>query len=292
MSEQAINQSLEELYNGVANVISRRTNQVIRTIGNSRLTISDVLAKYEKDGKIPTSEIPNVLKELEALDEILYRDMRTAIRTSVKDIAEYSTESLSELIIAAIGVSALAAFIGVSEADLLTNQALFSMIIGMGVTDFITSVVTSTFNRVGEDGNNLNDRIRALARILSDEIRNTLRKNIIKGEVNAVTIRELDRVINEYGWRVGTIVDTESFFSARQSVAKFAELSGIVAGLKIIDFPHGKPGEHERHKCFIYAHTDEHGMGRGVYPVTTRKIRNPHPQCRSILTYVMIDEFK
>lgn len=297
MSEQAVNEVLTELFEDVENVLSRRTNQIIRTIGESRLAISDFLAGYVENGSIPTSKIPQIMRDLDEIEAQMYRNIRDDLRSVVKDIAEQSTTSISEAVIGAIGTGALLSFIGITSVNVLTNEAIFSALTGLGVIGFITSIVTSVFNRKGDDDKTLNDRIRSLARLLTNEIRNTLRATIGRGEDNAVIIRELNRVIDENDWRVRTIVETESLYATRQSVAKFAETSEIVKGLRIVDFPQGHEHargdrEHDHHQCFIYAHVDAHGLGEGVYPVTTRKIRNPHPQCRAQLQYVLIDEFQ
>lgn len=294
MSEAQINEQITEMFNGTENVLNRRTRQLIRTIGASRLTISDLISKYadEESGKVPQSKLPQLLREVDELEAGLYRNIRDDLREAVKGIAEQSATSLSEIIVGTIGYTALESFIGLGTINTLSEQALFSILIGLGIAEFVTSIVTSTFNRKGDDGLDLNDRLRNLAQLLAHDLRNILRETIGRGEGTAEIMRKINRVIEDNDWRVATIVETESMFALRQSIGKFAETSGMVKALKIVDFPHGEPGEHERHLCHIYAHRNEHGMGEGVYPVGTRKIRNPHPQCRSILQFVMIDEFK
>lgn len=295
MSEKMANEALTKLAESVDNVLPRRNNQILRTLSNHRLTISDILAKYVVDGKIPKGNLTKLLNELSAVEAEMYRNLRSDLQSVVKGITEQSTATLTGPIITAIGIPALMSFIGIESANVLTTEALFSAVVGIGVLDFITSIVTSTFNRTGDDGKKLNDRLRAITSLLMNEVRTLLRKTIGQGEDPAVIVRELNRVFDENDWRVSTIVETESLFAMRQSIAKFAETSGAVKALKIIDFPHGHEHEHgdhyhHRHKCYIYAHSDEHGLGKGVYPVTTRKIRNPHPQCRAIIHFVLVDE--
>lgn len=295
MSEKMANEALTRLAESVDNVLPRRNNQILRTLSNHRLTISDILAKYVVDGKIPKGNLTKLLNELNAVEAEMYRNLRSDLQSVVKGITEQSTATLTGPIITAIGIPALMSFIGIESANVLTTEALFSAVVGIGVLDFITSIVTSTFNRTGDDGKKLNDRLRAITSLLMNEVRTLLRKTIGQGEDPAVIVRELNRVFDENDWRVSTIVETEALFAMRQSIAKFAETSGAVKALKIIDFPHGHEHEHGdhyhyRHKCYIYAHSDEHGLGKGVYPVTTRKIRNPHPQCRAIIHFVLVDE--
>lgn len=293
MSEAKVNEALLALHEEVNNVLSRKSNRVLRAIGESRLAISDLLAKHsEEDGKIPSNKLTAVLTELTDVEAQMYRNLRDEVRLEVKDVAERSSHSISEAVIGALGTGALLSFIGIAELDALTNEAIFGALVGIGVMQFVTSVVTSVFNRKGDDGLTLIDRLDSLASMLINEIRDTLRVNIMKGEDNAVIIRKLNDVIEETDWRVKTIVETESMFALRQSIGKFGEESKVVKAVKIVDFPHGDPKEHRRHKCYIYAHSDEHGLGEGVYPVTTLKIRNPHPRCRSLLQYVLVDEFR
>lgn len=292
MSDAVFNEQMDEVLHSVENVLPRKRAQVNRSIDGFRLPVADVLAKYESDGTIPTTSVKNVVDEVRALENSLYRTIQTEMRLAYKDIAEMTTESIAGALIVAFGIPAVLSAIGVATTDVLTNQAIFSAAVAMDVLQFIGSVVASVFNRTDSDGKSLNDRIRSYVRDLLRDITDTLRKNIMTGEVTATMLRNIKKDIDRHSWRVNTIVNTESMFAMRQSIAKFGETSDLVEAVKIVDFPHGDPKEHRRHKCYQYANADDHGLGKGVYPVSTRKIRNPHPQCRSVLHLLFIDDIK
>jgi len=295
--EQEINEGLEELFEQIERSLPRRNAQVRKAVDRARLSISDILAKYtDSNGTIPRSKVNAVLRDLAAVEGEIYRNLRNEMAVVVEDVGEETVTELSELILAAIGVAALIKVAGLPKdfANLSVGAAesVFGALTGKTIREFVEAMVSSTFNRRGSDQKRLNDRLRRIARVLRKEIEVTLRESIRNGEGTTEILRKVERKFSDLDWQIDTLVETESLYTMRQSVARFAEESGIVAALKIVDFPHGDIREHMRHKCYIYANSDEHGLGKGVYPIGTRKIRNPHPRCRSVLLFVLKDEFK
>lgn len=295
--ENEVNQRLEELYNALERKLPRNNAQVRRAVERTRLTVADILAKHtSSDGTIPRSRIVAIQRDLEKLDGEIYRYLRDEIRTILEETAEDSTVGLVEIILAVIGLALLieAAKLPKSLSDVTIDlvEAIISAIAGTSYRKFIDSIANSAFNRKGEDEKSLNDRIWAIAVSLRKEVEKEIRKRIQKGENISDILQSVDRTYNTFDWRLDTLVETETMYVMRHAVAKFAEKSGIVKALKIVDFTHGDPKVHKRHKCYVYAHADEHGMGDGVYPVSTRKIRNPHPRCRSMLLLVLADDLK
>lgn len=292
--ENELNAKLVEIFESVERSLSRKNAQVRRAVDRTRLMIADILAKYTgSDGKIPRNRINAVLKDLSSIDGEIYRSLRTELSSVLEDVSDTSTVGVAEAVLAVVGVAALieALNLPVTLAELTVGiaEALFSALTGSTYRKYKESAILSAFNRVGEDGLILNDRLKRLSHQLRKEIETTLRQSIRNGEGTAEILRKIDRKYTELDWRLDTIVESESLFVMRQVNAKFAEESGLVKALRIVDFPHGSPGEHARHKCAIYANSNEHGLGDGVYPIGTRKIRNPHPRCRSILLFVLVD---
>ena len=295
MSQDKLQKALIELYEAIERSLPRKNAQVARALDRVRLSIADILAKYaDADGVIPRQKLNALLNELLAIEAEIYRNVREEIRVVLQNTSEQVAVGLIQAYIAAVGVGALLGYAGVAQtvidayADV--GEALFAILMRSTMRRHTDSMVGSAFSRIGDDGLVLNDRLRNIATILRKEVEVTLRESIRKGEGTTKILRRIDRVFRDHRWRLDTITETETLFVLRHSVAKFAQDSGTAVALRIIDFPHGKPGEHERHKCYIYARSNEHGLGRGVYPVGTRKIQNPHPRCRSVLVPVLVDE--
>lgn len=293
--ENEINEVLEEIYETLERSLPRKNAQVFRSVDRSRLAIADILAKYtSSDGTIPRSKINAVLRDIRAMEGAAYRDLRTELDSVLSTTAQDTTVTLAEAIVAIIGVALLIETLGlpVALADLPVGvaEAIFSAMTGSTYAEHTTKATRSAFNRRDGDEKVLIDRLRKVITDLRKDVEVTLRENIRKGEGTTTILRNIDRNFSEFKWRLDTIVETEAMYVMRQAVADYADKSGLVKALKIVDFPHGDPKEHKRHKCYVYAHQDEHGLGTGVYPIGTRKIRNPHPRCRSALFFVLIDE--
>lgn len=295
--ESRINEEISEMSEALERTLTRKNGEAFREVSRSRLSVSDVLAKYtQEDGTINPIHATAILNEISAIEGEIYRNLRDYLRHTSYETAEESSIGLVEILLIILGAKVLTDFAGI-PSDILSAEVdvgaiLFGVLIGMNFSSFSRSAENAVFNRKGDDGLQLNDRLRRLATSLRIEVSNVLRQGILRREKVAELLRKVEKKFEEVSNRVRTIIETEVFYAHRQVISRFAEMSGIATGIKIVDHPHGDHAVHYHHKCAVYARANEHGMGRGVYPVTTRKIRNPHPQCRSTLHLVLADELK
>jgi hypothetical protein len=291
MGQKQFNAQLDELLHNLENTLPRKYGQLTRAADRARLLVEDILAKYaDVNGKIPRNKQGAVIRDLQRVEGQIYRDVQAELQMMFNSTAEATAMGLSLAVSGAIDTTTLLAVTGIAKAYADTVAFVFSALLGKGTEEFIRDIAKTPFNRKDDDGLRLNDRLRDISRTIIRQVSSTLRKSIRNGEVTSNMNRKVARDFNSLAWRLKTIVETEVLYVMRNGIATFAELSGIAKGLRIVDYPHGKPGEHERHKCYEYSHADEHGMGRGVYPVGTRKIRHPHPRCRSTLHLVLHDK--
>lgn len=285
MTEKQINQRIVEMQESMERKLPAYSRQVKQAFDLARARVSDILVKYVKNGKVPKNRIATINRELSAVEAALYRDLLSQTTIIIEDTVKDAGDGLNEALVIAIGVTALYAMQDEEESTEALSAAGFLLAIGMGLLALIKSVLSTVLGRRGDDGLNLKDRLRKLAADIIADVKKTLRKSNNTGEDYENVQRNIAEVFGDVEWRVNRIVDTEVAVAHRTAIARAAESSELVAALKIIDFPHGN--NHESHKCYEYAHADEHGLGEGVYPVSTRKIRNPHPQCRARLVLVM-----
>jgi hypothetical protein len=291
MGQAQFNAQLDELLENLENTLPRKYGQLTRAADRARLNVEDILAKYaDSQGKIPRNKQGAVINDLQRVEGQIYRDISAELQMMFNATAEATAMALSLAVSTAINTTALLSVAGLAKAYADAVALLFSALIGKGTEEFIRDIAKTPFNRRDSDGLRLNDRLRDISRTIIRQVSSTLRKSIRNGEVTSSMNRKVARDFNSLAWRLKTIVETEVLYVMRNGVATFAELSGIAKGIRIKDYPHGKAGEHERHKCYEYAHKDEHGLGEGVYPVGTRKIRHPHPRCRSTLHLVLNDK--
>jgi hypothetical protein len=290
VGEKQFNAQLDELLENLENTLPRKYGQLTRAADRARLIVEDILAKYaDSTGRIPRNKQGAVIRDLQRVEGQIYRDVQAELQVMFNATAEATAMGLSTAVATAIDLTALATVAGIAKALADMAYTVFTALLGKGTEEFIRDIAKTPFNRKDDDGLRLNDRLRDIARIIIRQVSGTLRKSIRKGEVTSDMNRKVARDFDSLAWRLKTIVETEVLYVMRNGIATFAELSGIAKGLRIKDYPHGKPGEHVRHKCYIYAHADDHGLGKGVYPVGTRKIRHPHPRCRSTLHLVLKD---
>ena len=297
--ESRINKAIDEMSESYGNTLARKSNEAMRAFSQSRLTVFDILAKHtDEHGKIPKSSIAQVTNELTQIDGLMYRDLRNYLRNVAYRDSEESIISLLDVLIAAVGVVALAEILGIPKdvVDRGIDASIIAMYLaGVSVTTSASSLVDSMFNRKGDDELKLYDRFRRVSISVRREIEREIREGVRKESQTSEITQNIQRKVSDFKWRIDSIVETEFMYVQRSAIGKLAEYGekvGLVVGLKIVDYPHGTFAEHARHRCFIYARANEHGLGRGVYPVSTRKIRNPHPRCRSTLHCVITDRFK
>lgn len=292
MGEKQFNAQLDELLEGIVNSLPRKYGQLTQASERSRLIVEDVLARYADDkGIIPRSKQAAVIRDVQRIEGQIYRDIRSELQIMFNATAEATLMGLSTAIATTINVATLLAVVGLAKT-LTDITVLFPALLGKSTDQFIRDIAKTPFNRKDSDGLLLNDRLRDISRVITREVSSTLRTSIRKGEVTAQMNQKVKRGFTSLAWRIKMIVETEVLYLYRNAVATFAELSGIAKAIRIQDYPHGHPGEHERHACYRYAHADEYGLGRGVYPLGTRKIRHPHPRCRATLHLVLVDRLR
>lgn len=285
MSEKQVNDRLLEMQEAFEKKLPTYSRQVKQAFDLARARVADIIVKHAKDGKVPKNRVNALNSELSAVEARLYRDLLSQTTIIIEDAATDASEGLNKALVIAVGASILLAMNEEEEGSEALTSAGFLLSIGIGLLALIKKVLGTVLGRSGDDGLNLRDRLRKLAADIVADVRKTLRKSSNASEDIADIQRKVAQIFGDVEWRVDRIVETEAPVAYRTAIAQAAELSDLVEALKIIDFPHGK--HHEKHKCYEYARANEHGMGKGVYPVTTRKIRNPHPQCRSRLVLVM-----
>ena len=233
------------------------------------------------------------------LNSTVQREVYTTITAELKDrfrsTSENTATGIALALYAGINTTTLLSIAGVTDATATVSEELLKFILSAlmrkPTKGFIENLAQSPFDRVDSDGKRLSDRLREAASRLMSELAETLRKSIRKSEVTPVILRKMQKDFRNLADRTKLLLETEMLYVMRNGIATFAENSDFVKALRIQDYPHGKPGEHKRHKCYIYAHRDEYGMGMGVYPVKTLKIRHPHPNCRSTLHFVFKEGF-
>lgn len=285
MSEKQVNDRLLEMQEAFEKKLPTYSRQVKQAFDLARARVADIIVKHAKDGKVPKNRVNALNSELSAVEARLYRDLLSQTTIIIEDAATDASEGLNKALVIAVGATILLAMNEEEEGSEALTAAGFLLAIGIGLLALIKKVLGTVLGRSGDDGLNLRDRLRKLAADIIADVRKTLRKSSNASEDIAGIQRKVAQIFGDVEWRVDRIAETEAPVAYRTAIAQAAELSDLVAALKIIDFPHGK--NHDKHKCYEYARANEHGMGRGVYPVTTRKIRNPHPQCRSRLVLVM-----
>lgn len=285
MTEKQINDAIVKMQEDMERRIPAYTRQVKQAFDLARARVSDILVKYVKDGKVPKNRIATINRELSAVEAALYRDLLSQTTIIIEDTVKDAGEGLNKALVVAIGVTALYAMREEEEGSEALSAAGFLLALGTGLLALIKSVLSTVLGRSGDDGLDLRDRLRKLSADIIADVKKTLRKSNNTGEDYTTIQRNIAQIFGDYEWRVNRIIDTEAPVAYRTAIARAAEYSELVEAIKIIDFPHGK--HHHKHKCYEYARADDYGLGKGVYPVKTRKIRNPHPQCRSRLVLVM-----
>lgn len=261
---------------------------------------NDLMARIselaDSKGKLPKNSLNAVQSEIDALERMIYTAYTQALRRELQAASSSATVSTAEALIAALGPSAIMALTGMATASTLRelvetgvlNSLVLSLILGVSVVQFSAEMAERILSR-SVNGTNTRRRIRIFAREVSQEIKRAVQKVAQRGGQTGEILRQIEQILRETDWRVERLVDTESMTAYRTSVARLSEMADVFDNVKIIDFPDGHRATHTRHKCYQFAHKDEHGLGIGVYPASTQKIRNPHPQCRSILVPILAE---
>jgi hypothetical protein len=276
MTDKTLERRLRKLYEDFFARQPQASRRVNKALEHAELRVTALIAEHSEDGKLDKRALQRILTELEVIERQLAAELSALMQAEIRKAIEEAGIGLNEILLAA-GVTAVLVN-DEEEADGILAA------LGTGLLALVLYVLGATFRRKGDDDKNLHERLRYLAHDLRMELERELRK--AKGNI-ASALQANKRVFKDAKWRVERLVETETAYAFRRAVARASETSGAVTALRIIDFPHGKPSVHRRHKCYMYAHADEHGLGTGVYPLGTRKILNPHPQCRSAIIPVL-----
>lgn len=296
MTQEAVNEKLDELAERFGRTqLPRLHRQFAKSIDNTRLQVNDMLSDYAKnDGTIPRNRINSLIRELETVEKEVRSAANDAMRQVVGASAVQAITDANTALIIGIGASALAALLGVAASELTAqaNARTIEAALALGgllVSTFRRRAVSGVLDELAPDDLTFEDRIWRLGGDLRDELAKEIRREAIAGRPINEIMRAVRRVYQDEEWKIRRLVETEALTGYRTAVAQGAQRSKVVRGLRIIDHPDGHP-RHRTHECYIYARRDEYGMGRGVYPVTEKKILRPHPQCRSTLHFVLRDE--
>lgn len=276
ISDKTLERRLRNLYEDFYARQPQANSRVAKALEIAQLRVTALIAENAEKGKLDQKALRRILTELEVIERQLSAELSALIQAEIRKAIEEAGIGLNEVLLAA-GVTAIL-LNDEEEADGILAA------LGTGLIALVLFVLGATVRRKGDDGLALLDRLRYLAYDLRMELARELRK--ANGNVGKA-LKANEQVFKGARWRVERLVETETAYAFRRAVARASETSQAVEALRIIDFPHGKPSVHRRHKCYIYAHADEHGLGKGVYPLGTRKILNPHPQCRSIIVPVL-----
>jgi len=238
----------------------------IKEIGRVRLEIVDMLAEYaDSEGIIAKRRLNSLLRDLEAIEKSVRQTGMIALESIVSETSAITTAAVSGAMTEIVGATALTGVV----FDRIDERVLKYVV-----------------NRFGEDGLTLSDRVWNLAGDQRDALSRTLRSGIIRGDsVNTMTAA-IRKVYENETWKIRRLVVTEGATAQRVSEAYYAQESEVVRGLKI----HRGRANRPEHRCTQLERIDKYGMGAGVYLPTDSEIFNPHVNCTSHYTYVLIDE--
>jgi hypothetical protein len=245
---------------------TKQVDFAIREIGRIRGEIADMLADYAgDDGMIKRSRLLRLLRELETVE----KSMRQYSTDVLNDILEESAEFAVEHANAAV--------------EKIVGMALVTVSLNQNVIDYVAS-------RFGDDGLVLSDRIWSTSGVIRDAIGTQLRSDIIKGESVGTMVRNVRKVYDNQTWMIKRLVVTESNTAYRTANAMSIDRSEVADWVRIVENGSRHP-RHKQHKCYILAHEDRYGKGRGIFKPTDSEIYSPHPQCSSYIVPVLKTEY-
>lgn len=256
-----INERLDELSIKIYEESERSISRSVRSFSGMRTELLDTMEDYaSKDNTISKSRINTLLNELDAILIELEDEFTDSIETEVdRVVTKYVRE-----IIAALGTA------------VVFSRGMES--IGKDVREYI-------YNRK-IDGVSIDDRIKALAGTIRDEMQRVIRNGILLGKTVHTIIRNTKETMDKSVWRIKTVYMTEILTSFRAAIAVIGGAADIVKGIKIVD-RRGRHPYHDKHQCYLYAEQDRYGMGKGVFLPRDTYIFNPHPQCTAYFHYVL-----
>jgi hypothetical protein len=266
MTEAEMNEKLHEKSDAtVAFIAGTLVAFAIKEIGNTRTSVSDLLADFaKKDGTISNNRVLSLLRDIEVVDAELRKVAESAITDVVKRTSERQAKTVA------------------------------GVLSPFGADIPIEAVVRETlrYSKAGAFSDNipLSNRVWGTSGTITDGLRTQLRSGIVQGESVSSLMKRVRGVYEAEEWQIRRLVVTEGNVAQRKVTGGSALRSNIVKGVKITDHPGHK--NHTKHRCYELAHRDPYGMGMGVYLPTDAEIYSPHPQCTSTLTYVLKDEVR
>lgn len=233
----------------------------IREVGRVRGELADMLADYaDSDGIIKRRRANMLLRDLDEIE----KSLRKYGTVALENIIEESTEWTTAKVAGALGIAYSA-----TQFDRI-NKHVFNYVV----------------KRYGSDGLVLSDRVWGLSGEIRDEISTVLRSSIIKGEGINAMIPQIRKVYDNETWKIRRLARTESVTAHRAATSYNARESDVVKWVQFHDGTCGRK-DHHKHKCYELAQEDKYGKGAGVYKPTDTEIWMPHPNCSSMITYIL-----
>ncbi|WP_346200057.1 hypothetical protein NSQ96_15385 [Caldifermentibacillus hisashii] len=245
---------------------AKQVEFAIREIGRVRGDIADMLADYAgADGVIKRSRLLRLLRELETVEQSL---------------RQYGTDALN-------GIIEESADIAIEQVRIAFHRVLSESLNTVSLNQNVIDYVATRFS---DDGLVLSDRIWTTSGVIRDAIATQLRSDIIKGESVGTMVKNVRKVYDNQTWMIKRLVVTESNTAYRTANAMSIERSEVADWVRIVDNGSRHP-RHKHHKCYILAHEDRYGRGRGIFKPNDSEIYCPHPQCSSYIVPVLKSEY-
>lgn len=264
--QEKLDKQLADLAMSYRKLNAKQQEYAIKEIGRVRLEVVDMLAEYAgDDGTIAKRRLNSLLRDLESIERSVRQTGMIALENIVSETSATTTAAVN---------------------GAMTNSLGTAAITGVAFDRIDERVLQYVTNRFGDDGLTLSDRVWNLAGDQRDALSKTLRSGIIRGDsVNTMTAA-IRRVYDNETWKIRRLVVTEGAIAQRVSEAYYAQESEVVRGLKI----HRGRANRPEHRCTQLELADKYGWGAGVYKPTDSEIFNPHVNCTSWYSYVLVDE--
>lgn len=217
--------------------------------------------------QIRASQLRLVIAEINRiLDAAWANGVLATVQEGRKEGAEAAQAALEALIAPLVGA------LPSDVAEVLTD----------GLTLTARSGIESAFKRVPRE---LSRRVYHQASLSKGHVEDAIRAGLVSG----LTAKELAKDVYDYispttpggasyaAMRLARTEINNAFHERQLEGAKAPGVSGVQWNLS---GSHKVPDE-----CNLYAERDEHGLGRGVFPVGQVPDK-PHPQCFCYLTYI------
>lgn len=268
-SEEEINQDLDEAMERYMNENRRMQNGSISEVDEARLEIIDLLSEHaDGDGKISKRRIKAVLSDLEEVEEVI----QDGLTASMEETVDKTTERAINASMAALGALA--------TSGIISKRSIKE------------TVRESVLKRIASDGVTLEDRIYRIAGGLIDEVRDTVRSGVLRGDSATAISRNVKKTFERDEWKIRRIIMTEGNNAYRETIGEVAIAgSSVIKAVQIKD-NRGRHRNHESHECYRLAEQDMYGWGKGVYRPQDEFIYDPHPQCTAYFRFILADDLK